>query len=89
MPSASMKRPSSPRTHKASSTTRRSPTKSPRVSMRHAGSPRSRSTYLREARYGYLRWGADGKVRQLDQLYPRPQEGRAAVGPDEHDRGAR
>ena len=26
--------------------------------------------YLREARYGYLRWGADGKVRQLDQLYP-------------------
>jgi len=28
-------------------------------------------TYLRDARYGYLRWGADGKVRQLDQLYPR------------------
>jgi PAS domain S-box-containing protein len=28
-------------------------------------------TYLREARYCYLRWGADGKVRQLDQLYPR------------------
>jgi len=27
-------------------------------------------TYLREARYCYLRWGADGKVRQLDQLYP-------------------
>jgi PAS domain S-box-containing protein len=26
--------------------------------------------YLREARCGYLRWGADGKVRQLDQLYP-------------------
>ena len=26
--------------------------------------------YLREARYGYLRWEADGKVRQLDQLYP-------------------
>jgi predicted ATPase/signal transduction histidine kinase len=26
--------------------------------------------YLRDARYGYLRWGADGKVRQLDQLYP-------------------
>ena len=32
--------------------------------------------YLRNARYGYLRWGADGKVRQLDQLYPhlRPEE---------------
>src|SRR6202795_2906639 len=26
--------------------------------------------YLQNARYGYLRWGADGKVRQLDQLYP-------------------
>jgi PAS domain S-box-containing protein len=26
--------------------------------------------YLRDARYGYLRWGADGKVRQLDQLHP-------------------
>jgi len=27
-------------------------------------------TYLRAARYGYRRWGADGKVRQLDQLFP-------------------
>jgi len=27
--------------------------------------------YLRNARQGYLRWGADGKVRQLDQLHPR------------------
>ncbi len=26
--------------------------------------------YLRKARDCYLRWGADGKVRQLDQLYP-------------------
>jgi PAS domain S-box-containing protein len=26
--------------------------------------------YLRDARYGYLRWGAEGKVRQLDQRYP-------------------
>jgi predicted ATPase len=26
--------------------------------------------YLRKARYYYLRWGADGKVRQLDRLYP-------------------
>ncbi|HKA57607.1 MAG TPA: AAA family ATPase, partial [Gemmatimonadales bacterium] len=26
--------------------------------------------YLRNARYGYLRWGADAKVRQLDQLHP-------------------
>jgi PAS domain S-box-containing protein len=27
-------------------------------------------TYLRAARDGYLRWGADAKVRQLDQLHP-------------------
>jgi PAS domain S-box-containing protein len=26
--------------------------------------------YLVEARYCYLRWGADGKVRQIDELYP-------------------
>ncbi len=26
--------------------------------------------YLRDARYCYLRWGADGKVRQLEQRYP-------------------
>jgi hypothetical protein len=25
---------------------------------------------LRNARYCYLRWGTDGKVRQLDRLYP-------------------
>jgi PAS domain S-box-containing protein len=29
------------------------------------------NAYLRNARYCYLRWGADGKVRQLDRLYPR------------------
>ena len=28
------------------------------------------NAYLREARDCYLRWGADGKVRQLDRLYP-------------------
>jgi GAF domain-containing protein len=27
-------------------------------------------TYLRNARYCYLRWGAAGKVRQIDQNYP-------------------
>ena len=26
------------------------------------------TTYLRDARHCYLRWGADGKVRQLEQL---------------------
>src|SRR5262249_2274579 len=40
-------------------------------------------TYLRNARYGYLRWGADGKVRQLDKLHPhlRSEEiGTAQIG---------
>jgi signal transduction histidine kinase len=26
--------------------------------------------YLQDARYGYLHWGADGKVRQLEQFHP-------------------
>jgi PAS domain S-box-containing protein len=30
--------------------------------------------YLQDARYGYLRWGADGKVRQLDGTYPHLME---------------
>jgi PAS domain S-box-containing protein len=30
--------------------------------------------YLREARQGYLRWGADGKVRQLDDAFPHLRE---------------
>jgi PAS domain S-box-containing protein len=34
------------------------------------GFDRIATTYLRDARYCYLRWGADGKVRQLDELYP-------------------
>jgi PAS domain S-box-containing protein len=31
-------------------------------------------TYLRNARHCYLRWGADGKVRQLEQLHPHLRE---------------
>jgi PAS domain S-box-containing protein len=34
------------------------------------GFERFADSYLREARYSYLRWGADGKVHQLDQHYP-------------------
>ena len=37
--------------------------------------------YLRNARYGYLRWGADGKVRQLDGLYPHLPENEPVPGP--------
>ena len=36
--------------------------------------------YLRDARHCYLRWGADGKVRQLDQLYPHFAEEAPAHG---------
>jgi PAS domain S-box-containing protein len=37
--------------------------------------------YLQDARYGYLRWGADGKVRQLDELYPYLREEVPAPAP--------
>src|SRR5215831_11453579 len=37
--------------------------------------------YLENARHSYLRWGADGKVRQLDQLYPRLRQDERAPGP--------
>jgi PAS domain S-box-containing protein len=30
--------------------------------------------YLRDARYGYVHWGAHGKVRQLDELHPHLRE---------------
>jgi PAS domain S-box-containing protein len=38
-------------------------------------------TYLRNARYGYVRWGADAKVRQLDRLYPQLRENEPVPGP--------
>jgi len=37
--------------------------------------------HLRNARHCYLRWGADGKVRQLDQLHPHLREAGRASGP--------
>ena len=37
--------------------------------------------YLRNARYGYLRWGADGKVRRLEAMYPQLTTGEPAPGP--------
>ena len=37
--------------------------------------------YLRNARYGYRRWGADGKVRQIDKLYPNLEMQEAAAVP--------
>ena len=37
--------------------------------------------YLRKARYCYLRWGADAKVRRLEEMYPRLRTDEAALGP--------
>jgi hypothetical protein len=37
--------------------------------------------YLRDARDCYLRWGAAGKVRQLDELDPRFREEEPVHGP--------
>ena len=42
--------------------------------------------YLRDARSCYLRWGADGKVRQLDQLHPQLREEPSPPRADDHDR---
>jgi PAS domain S-box-containing protein len=38
--------------------------------------------YLRKARSCYLSWGADAKVRQLDELYPNRREEGLAIRPE-------
>jgi len=38
--------------------------------------------YFQDARYAYQRWGADGKVRQLDALHPRLREEQPSPTPD-------
>ena len=37
--------------------------------------------YLRKARSCYLSWGADAKVRQLDEIYPTRTDDEPAIGP--------
>ena len=64
-----------------SSTSRASPTKLQRRFYLARGFEKIAHAYLREARYCYLRWGADGKVRQLDELYPHLREKRQVAGP--------
>ena len=39
------------------------------------------NAYLRDARYCYLRWGATGKVRQLEELYPQLRDEKPPAGP--------
>jgi PAS domain S-box-containing protein len=36
--------------------------------------------YLQDARYNYLRWGATGKVQQLDSVYPRLRQQQSIAG---------
>ena len=57
------------------------PTSWPRDSTRRAASRRSPHAYLRNARHCYLRWGALGKVRQLEQRYPQLREKAAPTSP--------
>ena len=45
------------------------------------GLKRIADMYLRDARGCYARWGADGKVRQLEQLYPTLREDPTAQDP--------
>jgi PAS domain S-box-containing protein len=45
------------------------------------GFDRFAELYLRNARYGYLRWGAEGKVRQLEETRPHLMTEEAAPGP--------
>ncbi|EME68530.1 ATPase, partial [Paramagnetospirillum caucaseum] len=42
------------------------------------GLPSIAENYMRNARYCYSRWGAQAKVRQLDQLFPRLADSAAA-----------
>ena len=72
---------SAPRATTASFTTRRSPTNWAPASTRHAGFEKFARVYLQKARYGYARWGADAKVRQLDQSYPHLRDEVQAVRP--------
>jgi PAS domain S-box-containing protein len=50
------------------------------------GSETSANAHLREARDCYLRWGADGKVRQLEARYPQLQRSgtKAATSPNQN-----
>ena len=51
------------------------------TSTGRAGSSEIADLYLRNARYGYLRWGADGKVRHLEEMYPQLTTEEPAPGP--------
>jgi len=45
------------------------------------GFEKSARVYLQDARHCYLRWGADGKVRRLDEVHPHLRDGEPTPGP--------
>ena len=47
------------------------------------------TTYLRDARYCYLRWGADGKGSTTRAALSAAQSGQADLGSDSHDTDTR
>ena len=69
-PCAYMRKPSNQHVRTASSKTKRSPMRSLLGFTPRAVSRPFAQAYIKNARYCYLRWGALGKVRQLDQGYP-------------------
>ena len=79
-PSASTNRPSARRGRTALFTTRRSPTNC-RALLRGAGFGGYRAYVSAEGALPVSGWGADGKVRQLDELYPHIGQEEPAPGP--------
>jgi len=62
-------------------TMRRSLTNWPHAFYAARGFKQFADLYLRNARYGYLRWGAVGKVRQLNETYPYLRQEDSLPGP--------
>ncbi len=71
MPRSCTSRQSDQHANTASSRTKDWRTSWPRDSTRRARFDDIAHLYLRRARQCYARWGADGKVRQLDERFPR------------------
>ena len=80
-PSVSTSGPSNPLMATRSSTMKRSRMSALPPFTRHAVLTGSPLLYLQSARRCYLRWGADGKVRQLDKFSPHLPQDEPESGP--------
>jgi hypothetical protein len=74
MPSTCTNKPSVPPVRTALSIVRRLPTSLPHRFYKGRGFEKIGRLYLQNARNGYVRWGAEGKVRQLERLHPHLRE---------------